>query len=185
LLKQFKLRSLPLGVATVEIAIVLILFLGSFLSLFSNSQDLTLATRIGKEIVASCPVANVQDKNAYNFCAEQLSQLKVLRDTMSSSFRWGGQKEADNYNIQDSETTTFDPYVWRRMYLSTFMFEGNPKVEHLQDTTVIHLSSRFRNEFERGAYPYPFWHAPKKWDSYQQTKEVSCSTYNLHKMEIE
>ena len=67
---------------------------------------------------------------------------------------------------------TFDPLVWRRMDLSTFMFKGEPKVEQVEDQVVIHLPTQFHNEIDIGSYPYPFWHSTRKWDSYQQTKEV-------------
>lgn len=138
-----------------------------------TSQDIELAQKVGKEIIAACPVvADVKNLDAYNSCSEKLSHLDILRNTMSAPFLWGAQKEIGNYNIKDSTTTEFDPFVWRRIYLATFMFKGEPKVEQVNNLIVIHLPTQFRNQLDIGAYPYPFWHSSKKWDSYQQTTEL-------------
>jgi hypothetical protein len=84
----------------------------------------------------------------------------------------GGQKELGNFNLKDSKTTTFNPLVLRRVYLSTYMFSGESKIERKGDITVIHLPARFRNQLDSGSFPYPFWHSEKKWDSYQKTTEI-------------
>ncbi len=145
----------------------------SGVSALLTSKDIELAKNVGKEIIAACPVVtDVKNLNAYNSCSEKLSHLNILRNTMSAPFLWGAQKEAGNYNIKDSTTTAFDPLVWRRIYLATFMFKGEPKVEQVNNLIVIHLPTQFRNQFDIGAYPYPFWHSSKKWDSYQQTTEL-------------
>ncbi|MBP5971744.1 hypothetical protein HW132_03095 [Brasilonema sp. CT11] len=164
------------------IVLTITLFLGGTLqaptaknavSALQTSKDIELAKKVGKEIIATCPVvSNVKNVDAYNSCSEKLSNLKILRNTMSSPFLWGAQKEAGNYNIKESNTTAFEPFVWRRIYLATFMFKGEPKVEQVNNLIVIHLPTQFRNQFDIGAYPYPFWHSSKKWDSYQQTTEL-------------
>lgn len=137
------------------------------------SKDIEVATKLGKEIIAACPiVSDVKNLDAYNSCAENLSKLNILRDTMNAPFLWGAQKEPGNYNIKDSQTTAFDPLVWRRIYLATFMFKGEPKVEQVNHLILIHLPTQFRNQLDIGAYPYPFWHSSKKWTSYQQTTEL-------------
>jgi hypothetical protein len=67
----------------------------------------------------------------------------------------------------------FNVMVWRRMYLSLFMFPGASSVEKLDDgLVVVHLPFVFRNELDMGSYPYPFWHSKKKWDSYQYSQEL-------------
>jgi hypothetical protein len=59
---------------------------------------------------------------------------------MAQEILWGAQKVAKNYTLKDSHTTSFDPLVWRQMYLSTFMFSGEPKVEERNNLTIIHKS---------------------------------------------
>ena len=138
-----------------------------------TSKDIELAQKVGKEIIAACPiVADSKNLDAYNLCSEKLSHLSILRNTMSTPFLWGAQKQSGNYNIKDSTTTELDPLVWRRIYLATFMFKGEPKVEQVNNLIVIHLPTQFRNQLDIGNYPYPFWHSSKKWDSYQRTTEL-------------
>ena len=137
-----------------------------------NTKAVQLATEIAKGIIAACPIADPGDDNAHNQCADKLSNLEPLRNAMVKEVRWGGQKEAGKYALKENHTTSFDPLVWRRTYLSTFMFSGEPKVEQKGDLTIVHLPVQFRNKLDAGAFPYPFWHSHKKWTSYQQAKEV-------------
>jgi hypothetical protein len=37
---------------------------------------------------------------------------------------------------------------------------------------VLHLPCQFRNELDPGAYPCPFWHSQKKWESYERAVEL-------------
>lgn len=138
-----------------------------------TSPDIELAKKLGKDIIAACPVVNnLKNLAAFNSCADKLAKSKTLRDTMNAPFLWGAQSKVGSYNLQDNQTTQFDPLVWRRTYLSTFAFKGEPKIEKVNNLIVIHLPTQFRNELDIGDFPYPFWHSSKKWDSYQQTTEL-------------
>ncbi len=137
-----------------------------------SNETTTLAMEIARDIIAACPIADPGDDNARDLCAEKLGKLESLRKAMAKEIFWGGQKEAGKYTIKDNHTTSFDPMVWRRMYLSTFMFSGEPKVEQKDDLTILHLPVQFRYKLDAGAFPYPFWHSPRKWTSYQQAKEL-------------
>ncbi len=137
-----------------------------------NSEAITLATGIAKDIIAACPIADPGDDNARNLCADKLSRLESLRNAMAKEVVWGAQKEAGKYALKENHTTSFDPLVWRRTYLSTFMFSGEPRVEQKDDLTIVHLPVQFRNKLDAGAFPYPFWHSHRKWTSYQQAKEI-------------
>jgi hypothetical protein len=139
---------------------------------FVNEEESALATKIGKGIIAACPVADPGDSQAHALCSENLAKLTLLRDYMGEVILWGGQKEANNFKLKENHTTAFDPLVWRRTYLSTFMFSGEPKVEQQDGLTIIHLPIQFRNKLDIGAFPYPFWHSSKKWTSYQQATEL-------------
>ena len=137
-----------------------------------NQSDLAAPLKLAKAVVDACPPADPGAANAHDQCADKLAKLVLLRDAMPKDVLWGQQKEANNYNLKAHNTTSFDPLVWRRMYLSTFMFPGEPKVEQQGKLTVIHLPVQFRNQLNVGAFPYPFWHSQKKWLAYQQAKEV-------------
>ncbi|MEH2467125.1 hypothetical protein [Nostoc sp.] len=176
---HFVLLSIVLAMSTTGYAYALFIYtpqapnVDNSVSAVETSPDIELAKKVGKEIIAACPiVTDVKNLAAYNSCAQKLSQLKTLRDTMNAPFLWGAQSKVGNYNIKDSQTTQFDPFVWRRIYLATFMFKGEPQIEQVNNLTVIHLSTQFRNQFDIGAYPYPFWHSSKKWNSYQQSTEL-------------
>lgn len=134
--------------------------------------DEDLARQIAAGIVQACPAAALDDEAARDACADGLTELTVLRDAMSEPFFWGAQKADAGYDFAPSGKTDFNPLVWRRMYLSTYAFPGEYRIEKVDDLTVIHLEHQFRNGLDIGAYPYPFWHSKDKWDSYQLSSEV-------------
>jgi hypothetical protein len=128
--------------------------------------DRELATSIAKGLAAACPSGvDPSDEAARNDCAGKLTDLAVLRDTMREPFIWGGQIQGADYKL-DTKTNKFNARVWRRMYLSTFMFGTSYSIEQVGDTTVLHVPISFRGAMSTGAYPYPFWHSEKKWDAY-------------------
>ena len=113
------------------------------------------------------------DEEARALCASKLTALKILSDAQNEPFLWGGQKAGKGYRLDDSDTTRFNAFVWRRMYLSLFMFTGEVRLETVGDFTVIHLPYQFRNQLDIGSYPYPFWHSKAKWDSWQLSPELA------------
>ncbi|MEH2453853.1 hypothetical protein [Nostoc sp.] len=77
--------------------------LDNSVSAVETSPDIELAKKVGKEIIAACPiVTDAKNLAAFNSCAQKLSQLKTLRDTMNAPFLWGAQSKVGNYNIKDS-----------------------------------------------------------------------------------
>jgi hypothetical protein len=137
-----------------------------------RNKEVVLAEQIARVFVSSCPIADPGDDKARQQCAAKLAKSQLLRDSMPNEVKWGGQKELGHFKLSDSKTTTFNPLVLRRLYLSTYMFSGQPKIEQVDKLTVIHLPVKFRNQLDSGTFPYPFWHSEKKWDSYQKTTEV-------------
>jgi hypothetical protein len=135
-----------------------------------NQEELGLA--IGRGIAAACPITPADDEQARMVCAARLTDFSLLRDTMAEPFFWGGQKAGKGYRLSDSDTTRFNALVWRRMYLSLFMFTGEVTAESSGDFTVVHLPFQFRNRLDPGSYPYPFWHSKSKWDSWQLAPEL-------------
>jgi hypothetical protein len=138
----------------------------------AKPADHELATSIANGLVAACPAGtNPADEVARNDCAGKLTELGVLRDAMREPFIWGGQAAGAGYRL-DASTNKFNARVWRRMYLSTFMFGNDYAIEQITDTTVLHMPVTFRGAMPAGAYPYPFWHSAKKWDSYNYSTTV-------------
>jgi hypothetical protein len=122
-------------------------------------------------IVAACPVTRADDEAARDDCSEQLGNLEVLREVMAEPFLWGGAAVDGDDSLEGSHTTRFNPFVWRKMYLSVMMFPGSYTLEHVGDRTVVHLPYELR-QLDIGSYPYPFWHKKAKWDSYQLSTEL-------------
>jgi hypothetical protein len=140
----------------------------------ARPADHELATSIAKGLLAACPAgASPADEAARNDCAGKLTELAVLRDAMREPFIWGGQQPGAGYRL-DTSTNKFNARVWRRMYLSTFMFGSDYTIEQPpgSDTTVLHIPVTFRGAMPAGAYPYPFWHSAKKWDAYNYSTTV-------------
>jgi hypothetical protein len=138
----------------------------------SKPADHDLAASVAKGLVAACPAGNSPaDEAARNDCAGKLTELGVLRDAMREPFIWGGQAAGAGYRL-DMSTNKFNARVWRRMYLSTFMFGSDFTIEQIGDTTVLHMPVTFRGAMPIGAFPYPFWHSAKKWDSYNYATTV-------------
>jgi mono/diheme cytochrome c family protein len=132
----------------------------------ARPADDDLATAIANGLVAACPLGDdPANESARNDCAGKLTDLAVLRDAMREPFFWGGQAAGAGYRL-DRSTNKFNARVWRRMYLSTFMFGADYTIEQIGDTTVLHMPIMFRHAMPIGAYPYPFWHSNSKWDAY-------------------
>jgi hypothetical protein len=140
--------------------------------------DHELATSIANGLVAACPAGTSSaDEVARNDCAGKLTELGALRDAMREPFIWGGQAAGAGYRL-DTSTNKFNARVWRRMYLSTFMFGSDYTIEQIADTTVLHMPVTFRGAMPAGAYPYPFWHSAKKWDSYNYATTIHFIIHN-------
>jgi hypothetical protein len=131
-----------------------------------GGPDAALATAIGKALARACPPeADPASEAQRDGCADRLTELEPLRHAMREPFIWGGQPQSGGYALERG-TNKFNPRVWRRMYLSTFMFGRASTVERVGADTILHVPVTFRGAMPAGAYPYPFWHSAKKWDAY-------------------
>jgi mono/diheme cytochrome c family protein len=138
----------------------------------SKPVDSNLATSIAKALVAACPIGDdPSDEAARNDCAAKLTNLAVLRDAMREPFIWGGQQPGVGYRL-DNSTNKFNARVWRRLYLSEFMFGEDFTIEEVAGHTILHLPITFRYAMPIGAYPYPFWHSANKWDAYNYSTTI-------------
>jgi hypothetical protein len=126
-----------------------------------------------KTLTEACPMAAPDDAPAWQSCADNLTTAPFLRERMADPFGWGGQKSTETLDLEQSNRTEFNPRIYRRLYLSTFMFTGEHSVQQgPDDTTIIRLGVRFRNQLDPGSFPYPFWHSADKWTSYETAREV-------------
>lgn len=138
----------------------------------SHNGDRELATAIAHAIAAACPLGDdTSNEAARDECSNRLTGLAVLRDAMREPFIWGGQASGAGYQLAKG-TNKFNARVWRRLYLSTFMFSANFTVESVAEQTIIHMPVTFRGAMSIGAYPYPFWHANGKWSSYNYSTTI-------------
>src|SRR5687768_5431491 len=120
--------------------------------------------RVAKLLVSSCAATTSHHSNARDRCAYALTADEHLRAAIAEPIRWGARLQGTSLEraLDDSNTTTFNPRVWRRLYLSTFMFDRVGTVQQAGDYRVLEMPVSFRNTMDAGEYPYPFWHSMKK-----------------------
>ena len=134
--------------------------------------DRELAEAVARQLAEACPMAAPDDEQARSLCAQRLTESTLLRDQLNDPFLWGQQEDAGVPEYKDS-LTRFAPLVWRRLYLSTYMFPAEHRVEDGPNgRTHLHLAAKFRNKLDMGSYPYPFWHKAGKWLAYSNAKEL-------------
>lgn len=135
-----------------------------------DDKLLTLAA----QLISLCPSAAPNDAAARALCADGLTGLDALRDVTSERLLWGAQPAglALAQVPEQASLTHLNPRVWRRLYLSTLMFESPARVEEAGRYRALRVPVRFRNGLDAGDYPYPFWHAEKKWASYEQATSI-------------
>lgn len=133
-----------------------------------------LAEAVGAALASACAPTALEDPTDRDRCAETLSGDSTLTAAHGDTYlRWGAQAAGAGYELAKSNTTLFDPFVWRRLYLSTFAFPGDHSVEALEDgRLILRVPVVFRNELDAGEYPYPFWHSQPKWESYERTRAL-------------
>lgn len=137
----------------------------------TNQEALALAESLSR----LCPVSAPNDASARGQCADSLTDLTQLKDHLADPFLWGAQPSGVPVErvMEQASFAQYTSRVWRRMYLSTFMFDASgAKVEAAGDYTVLRVPVQFRNMLDEGEYPYPFWHSEKKWRSYETSIEL-------------
>lgn len=150
-----------------------------FLLTACGSEAADQPAELVRELREACPVTATNDPIARDACADALLDLASLR-ALKDPVLWGGQPAGAGPEdlLYDAHLTEFNPRVWRRMYLSTFMFEPHapenraPEIRQEGDYTIVNVPVRFRNEMNAGEYPYPFWHSQNKWTSYERATSL-------------
>jgi hypothetical protein len=103
------------------------------------SDDVALAQKIAEGLIAACPPADRADEGARDASATKLVQFTLLRDSLSDPIYWGTHTAGQSYAPEESRTTLFNPFVWRRMYLSLFMFPGQYRIERADPYVLLRL----------------------------------------------
>jgi hypothetical protein len=137
-----------------------------------DDSPAALAKALVDTLTTACPTAGAGDEDARRACADALTDSPFLRERMDDPFDWGGQSATAGLEFEKSNRTNFNPRIYRRLYLSTFMFPGGYSVEQAGTTTVVRVAAAFRNQLDPGSFPYPFWHSADKWSSYETAREL-------------
>lgn len=149
----------------------------------SRSVDEMLAVRIARQLVEASPPADPSDAAERDRAAARLGACRDLIDAAQGRILWGGFNPDQGYDprayrldpdspIEYFQLTEFEPSVWARLYLSTFMFPGTYEVRQEGNVVVLALDAQFRSDLLPGDYPYPFWHSPNKWTAYVNARKV-------------
>ncbi|WP_447968962.1 heme-binding domain-containing protein [Nitrospira sp. M1] len=130
------------------------------------------AETLANNILAACPLSDPGDVTAHDRCADTLTTSSIFKTRMHEPFLWGGQKAPGDYKTYHTHVTRFNPLLFRKLYLSLFMFEGSYQVDHDGELLAYRFPVQFRNQLPDGEYPYPFWHAKNKWKKYNESAEL-------------
>jgi hypothetical protein len=154
----------------------------------STSVEQILAEKIAKELIAASPIADPGDTKARDLAADKLAACDDLLNACGGKsgggrILWGGFNPNQGYDPESYridalahddyfQLSEFTPYVFAKLYLSTFMFPGPYTIHKEGKFTVLELDARFREGMPPGEYPYPFWHSPNKWTAYVKVQKV-------------
>lgn len=128
--------------------------------------------QLAQSLFRASPLARSSDKQAHQKAIEFISGDDFLRTRINAAFLWGGQNKVGNYNTFDQHLNRFNSLVWRKFYLSLFMFEGTYETFQTDEVVAYIFPIQFRGELADGSYPYPFWHSAGKWKKYNEAKSL-------------
>jgi hypothetical protein len=101
-----------------------------------------LAELVAQNLARACPPEGLAEPETRDRCADALADDAVLSASLREPYlRWGGQAADAGLDLERSNTTRLDPLVWRRLYLSTFAFPGDHRIEQdgAQSARVLQL----------------------------------------------
>lgn len=131
-----------------------------------SSPSLALHERVARGIAAASPPASPSDARARDIAADKLASLPDLRAAMGDRIFWGGFDPQKGVDLKRYTLTDLNPFVWAKLYLSSFVFPGEYEVRREGRLTVVEVKAKFRDALDAGDYPYPFWHSAAKWRAY-------------------
>ena len=151
------------------------LLLLCFIVACGNDEQPDRLTEFNRALIAACPVVDPASVAERDACGEALASLPIFDEVAPNILAWGGQPEGFTAEdlLTEASLTDLDPHVWRKMYLSTFMFPDAPMtVEKSGNYRTVRIPVQFRFDLPAGDYPYPFWHSQGKWTSYQTATDI-------------
>lgn len=131
-----------------------------------------LEESIARQLLDASPPADPADTRARDAAAAKLSRLRDLLDAAGDRILWGGFDPQKGYEPNANSLTAFSPFVWAKLYLSTFTFARPYDVRQEGRFAVLEVPARFRDRLDAGDYPYPFWHSARKWQRYVDTRAI-------------
>lgn len=138
----------------------------------SQEQLRQIGAKLAADLALACPNApNRNDPAVFQKCVEILTQSTQI--PFANAVLWGGD-QADK-TIKNRHLTRFSGEVWRSTYLPFLSFTGKYTIDRdeREKMDIIRVEAYFRNALPAGDYPYPFWHAPAKWDAYEVMNRLS------------
>ncbi len=136
-----------------------------------------IVSKIAKDLSEKCPLAKPNDLVAFDRCRAFIddTETSAMKQTLNTHVLWGRIPANPEARLKDYGTTQFAPDVLTGMYLPTFMFSGQSKVEFNETEGLYRaeLGVAYRNQMPPGEYPYPFWHEENKWSQYQDAKTIA------------
>ncbi|EDP64268.1 hypothetical protein BAL199_08603 [alpha proteobacterium BAL199] len=129
------------------------------------------AAELAASLAKSCPMASPGDIAAHEACRKGIG-TGVEAGMRDDYILFGGQQSEKRW-IKDKKTSVFRGDLYQDMYMSLYMYTGEFRVQQAPDgLTTIGVQAYFRNQLPPGRYPYPFWHAPAKWEAYETANEL-------------
>lgn len=160
---------------------IIVIFLLAFAAGKATMADERPDPQIGKEIAQAvgdavaelnrfCPLGDPGDQKAFDHCRRMLYGKSRMRQLLSPIILWGRQSADPDASLKDSNLTQLAPDVVTGLYMPLFMFDGKYEVAYNEQNKMYlaKVGATFRNRLKPGEFPYPFWHDPKKWGTYEQ-----------------
>jgi hypothetical protein len=138
----------------------------------AKTPGASLQDRLARELLSASPPADPADAKARDAAGERLARLDDLVGSAGERLLWGGFDPSLGYDPKAQRLTAFNPLVWAKVYLSTFMFAGPYQVRREGRFTLLEIGAAFRAGLDSGDYPYPFWHSAQKWQAYLDTRSL-------------
>src|SRR5438874_13777553 len=85
-----------------------------------------MAAEVALELQRVCPPASPSDQAAFDRCRQSLFGDSALRRNLAPRLLWGRRNQDPAVALKDTNLTQFAPDMIAGMYLSLFLFGGEP-----------------------------------------------------------
>jgi hypothetical protein len=129
--------------------------------------------QIPRDLLRVCPAADPADFRARDEAAARLSKLDVLLNNTETQLLWGIHEAESPVDPTRNKTIQLEPLVAVKLYLSLFMFSGEPITRTQGPYVVVEIPAKFRSGLPAGDYSHPLWHSADEWDAYLGAKTLT------------